>query len=190
MLLNECFEAAEACSLHLQRSQLNVRLFFETYIQISSASHIFYCIFSVPLTKLYIYRAVDGRWALFSCCLSDLLEERTNERRFTEAQRGPLVVGRGSADALQRFSSIRPQFRSVLSFCSHSVWAFTVKSAADLEKILHTEVLSKSYRILFGEADGLLWQWAAFHAKWKHLRCVHGFNSFIRTFFFLHLLHL
>lgn len=74
-----------------------------------------------------------------------------------EAQCGPLVTGRSSAAALQKFSSVRLlPVLSVLSFCSHTVWAFTVKSAADLKKILHTEVASKDRRVLLGEADGLL----------------------------------
>lgn len=42
--------------------------------------------------------------------------------------------------------------------CSHSfqtVWAWTVKYAPDLKKILYTEVASKGCRHLFVEADGL-----------------------------------
>lgn len=87
-------------------------------------------------------------------CLSDLWEEK-KQGDFLKLQCGPLVTGRCSADALQRFSSLSLLPSAVLSFCSHTLWAFTVKSAADLRGILHTEVASKGCRALFGEADGL-----------------------------------
>lgn len=61
---------------------------------------------------------------------------------YIEAQCGPLVMGRGSAYALQRFSTCS------LSFCAHTVWASTVKSAADLKE-------DAAQRDVFGKADGL-----------------------------------
>lgn len=138
-------------SLRLQRGQLNLRLLFETYTSKSLPPHTLPIAHS-PLTKLYIYRAVDGRWALFLWCVYLTYGRKKKTRGFIEAQCGPLVTGRGSAEALKRFSC-----SAVLSFCSHTVWAFTVKSAADLRKILHTEVASKRCRVLFREADGLPW---------------------------------
>ena len=52
----------------LQRGQLNLRLLFETYTSKSLPPHTLPIAHS-PLTKLYIYRAVDGRWALFLRCV-------------------------------------------------------------------------------------------------------------------------
>lgn len=57
---------------------------------------------------------------------------KKNKGGFIEAQCGPLVTGRGSVAALQRFSSFPC---AVLSFCSHTVWALTVESAADFEMV-------------------------------------------------------
>ena len=124
---------------------------WNVYIQISSTPH-------TSHRALSTYKAIhlqSSRWevsSVFTVCLSDLWEGKKTKktRGFIEAQCGPLVIGRGSAEALQRFSC-----SAVLSFCSHTVWAFTVESAADLRKILHTEVASKSCRVLFREADGL-----------------------------------
>lgn len=57
-----------------------------------------------------------------------------------EAQCGPLVIARGNADSLQFFFHLSLLLPTcVLSFCSHTVWVFTVKSAADLRKILHNK---------------------------------------------------
>lgn len=144
MLENECFEAAEACvSPSAKRPAKSETTLWNTYIQISSAPHTSHRTLSMPLTKLYIYRAVDGRWALFSWYVYLTYGKKKKTRGFIEAQCGPLVTGRGSADALQRFSSLSLLPGAVLSFCSHTVWAFTVKSAADLRRIQHTEVASK-----------------------------------------------
>lgn len=62
-----------------------------------------------------------------------------------EAQCGPLVKDEVSADALQRFSSLTLLCSAALSLCLHTVWVFTVKSAADLRKILHTGVAFKGW---------------------------------------------
>lgn len=111
------------------------------------------------------YKAIHlqrSRWevsSVFTVCLSDLWEEK--KQGFIEAQCGPLVTSRGSAGALQRFFFLfffaPSACCSVL--CCPSVHTqsglFTVKSAADLRKILHTEVASKGCRAPFGEADGL-----------------------------------
>lgn len=79
-------------------------------------------------------------------CLSDLWEGEGNRGELgggghPEAQCGPLVIARGNADSLQFFFLhlllLLPT--CVLSFCSHTVWVFTVKSAADLRKILHNK---------------------------------------------------
>ncbi len=131
-------------SLRLQREQLNLRLLFETYTSKFLPPHTLPLALSMPLTKLYIYRAVNGRWALFSWCVY-LTYWKKKTREFIEAQCGPLVTDKGSTGALQRFFFWLPQpaASAVLSFCSHTVWAFTVKSAAHLRKMLHTEVASK-----------------------------------------------
>lgn len=71
---------------------------------------------------------------LFSWCV---YEKKKNK---TEAQCGPLVTDKASADALQGFSFLSLLPSAVLSLCSHTVWVFTVKSTAELRKILHDEV--------------------------------------------------
>lgn len=87
-------------------------------------------------------------------CLSALQEKKNKTTTTTAAQCGPLVTGNASADALQWFflHSLLPS--AVLSLCSHTVWVFTVKSTADLKKILHTEVAFKGRRVLVGKTDG------------------------------------
>ena len=125
------------------------------------------------------YKAIhlqSSRWSVSSVFLlfiwligrKDKKKQKDNKKKNMEiywSTTWPPGGRRRRCGALQRLSSTSLQPWSLLSFCSHSVWAFTVKSAADLEKILLTEVPSKSYRILFGEADGLLWQWASFRNK-------------------------
>lgn len=54
---------------------------------------------------------------------------KEKKQGFIEAQCGPLVTSRGSAGALQRFfffffCSFSLLLSAVLSFCSHTVWAF------------------------------------------------------------------
>lgn len=87
-------------------------------------------------------------WGVYLTC------RKKKKKTTTEAQCGPLVTGSASADALQWFSSHSLLPSAVLSLYSYTVWVFTVKSTADLRKILHTEVAFKGSRVLFGEADG------------------------------------
>lgn len=142
----ECFETAEACVSPSAKRPAKSET--PLYIQIYSTPRTSHHTLSAPLTKLYIYRAVDGRWALFSWCVY-LTYGKGRETGGSwgggghpEAQCGPLVIARGNADSLQFFfffhlSLLLPT--CVLSFCSHTVWVFTVKSAADLRKILHNK---------------------------------------------------
>lgn len=63
----ECFETAEACVSPSAKRPAKSET--PLYIQIYSTPHTSHHTLSAPLTKLYIYRAVDGRWALFSWCV-------------------------------------------------------------------------------------------------------------------------
>ncbi len=142
-------------SLRLQRGQLNLRLLFETYTFKSLPPHTLPIAHSQCHLQSYTFteQSMGGELCFHGVFIRLMVRKKTGG--FIEAQCGPLVTGRCSADALQRFSSLSLLPSAVLSFCSHTVWAFTVKSAADLRGILHTEVASKGCRALFGEADGL-----------------------------------
>lgn len=113
--VTEWLEQQRRMSLLLQRGQLNLRLLFETYTSKSLPPHTLHIALSMPLTKLYIYIAVDGRWAVFMVCLWE------EKKKKTEAQCGPLVTDKASADALQGFSSLSLLPSAVLSLCSHSL---------------------------------------------------------------------
>ena len=149
-------------SLHLQRGQLKSETsLWNVYVQISSAPHTSHRTHSMPLTKLYIYSSVDGRWALFSRCVYLTYRKRKKTRIYWSTMWPPgdkQGKCRSSAEVFFFFFFFAPSACcSVL--CCPSVHTqsglFTVKSAADLRKILHTEVASKGCRAPFGEADGL-----------------------------------
>lgn len=87
---------------------------------------------SVALTELYIYRAVDGRGALFSWCSSDLRKRKTwKNKGFYWSTTCPPSEGEG--------------------WCGCRTTQ--VQSADDLKNILQTEFISKDFRVQVGEVD-------------------------------------
>ena len=118
-------------SLHLQRGQLKSETsLWNVYVQISSAPHTSHRTHSMPLTKLYIYSSVDGRWALFSRCVYLTYRKRKKTRIYWSTMWPPgdkQGKCRSSAEVFFFFfffCSFSLLLSAVLSFCSHTVWAF------------------------------------------------------------------
>ena len=153
------FWGSRGVCLHLHRGQLNLRLLFETHSSKSLPPHTLPITHSMPLTKLYIYRAVDGRRLLFSCRVYLTYGKKT--RGLPEAQCGPLVTCRGNADALQRFSSLSP----AAQFCGLILFTQSVPSLSSVQLIQErycTQEFHPKAAELCLETDGSLCWWASF----------------------------
>lgn len=109
-------------SLRLQRSQLNLRLLFETYTSKSLPPHTLFIAHSQCHLQSYTFteQSMGGEFC-FRRVFIWLMRRRRNNWGFLEAQWGPLVIVRGSAETMQRFSLFSLEPSTALSFCSHTL---------------------------------------------------------------------
>lgn len=167
--VTEWVEQQRRMSLRLQRGQLNLRLLFETYTSKSLPPHTLHIALSMPLTKLYIYIAVDGGWAVFMVCLWEEKEKKLKHNVAPWWQtRLVQMLCRGFP-----LSACCP----VLCFhYVHTVWVFSVKSTAELRKIMHNEVAFKRQSSIWrGRWSSML---VSLMSQWVTLQCIYGFKTF------------